>query len=366
MIKKYFALTLISASLLAAAGCSSDDDDDDDAGTTTGDTTGGTTGGTTGATTGGDASVAVLPDGSAYDPAALEPPATLSLAELVAATEVLSSLGANVGGCDFAGALSDADARLTVFAPTNDAFAAQEVTDALGAGADVCDVIGGHVLVGAVATAADLIGQDGTSATTLARTEVSIAATAAGDGVLINGVEVVLADQFATNGVAHVIGAVLLPESDDGDTGGDDTGETDDTGGDTGATGGSLLGPGIDAANAAGLTSFTAVWDQGGFGTGIEDNPWTIFASSNDALDDVDSGSTQPASNAFLQDYIATTGGFSPAELLAAGSITTNAQNSFTVGGTEDALLVNGNAAAVIYEGPNGSVVYSLDGLLQP
>lgn len=370
MIRKYFALSLITASLLAA-GCSSDDDDDDDTGTVVEETDGATDG--DGDATDGDAdgdadamdNAAVLPAGSDYDPAALEVVPTLNLAEL-ATNAGLNSLVANVANCEFAPALSDVDARLTVFAPNDEAFAADAVVAALGAGADVCDVIAGHVLVDTVAGSDVLATQVGTVATTLAGTEVEIGADAEG-GLTIGGSPVIGADNFATNGVAHVISAVILPAAEDtADEGSTDEGMTDEGTDEGGATGGDSLnlGAGIDAAQTVGLTSFTSVWSLSGFGLSIEENPWTVFAATNTALDGLDTGADEAGAFNFLQNYIGTTGGFSPAELLAAGEITTNGGVTFTVGGTEDALLVNGHAATVIYEGPGGSVLYSIDGAL--
>jgi len=145
MIKKCFALTLISASLLAV-GCSSDDDDE-------GDTTGGTTGGTT---TGMETSLdAELTAGAEYDVTALEPVPTLNLAETAASVESLSTLVQTIGNScpDINAALVNAESRLTVFAPTNDAFLAADVVAALSAdGADACAVIAGHVIADAVAS----------------------------------------------------------------------------------------------------------------------------------------------------------------------------------------------------------------------
>ncbi|MFO7856856.1 MAG: fasciclin domain-containing protein [Paracoccaceae bacterium] len=100
----------------------------------------------------------------------------------------------------------------TVFAPTDEAFAAlpagtvedllkPENKDRLVA------VLTYHVVPGKV-TSADLAGKT-LEAETVQGTTVAIDAT---DGVTVDGANVVTADIEASNGVIHVIDAVILPE----------------------------------------------------------------------------------------------------------------------------------------------------------
>ena len=115
---------------------------------------------------------------------------------------------------DLVGALSDPDAELTVFAPTNDAFVA--LLGALGAdGLDdlpvdlVTDVLLYHV-VPAAALSTDLT--DGMVLPTLGGGELTVDLS---DGVMIDGVgssaSVIAADVEAGSSVVHVIDTVLLP-----------------------------------------------------------------------------------------------------------------------------------------------------------
>jgi uncharacterized surface protein with fasciclin (FAS1) repeats len=97
----------------------------------------------------------------------------------------------------------------TVFAPTDAAFAklpAGTVDSLLADKAALTKVLTYHVVAGRVdaAAAAQL-----TSATTVQGGGLAIDAT---NGVTINGATVVAADVPASNGVIHVIDAVLLPE----------------------------------------------------------------------------------------------------------------------------------------------------------
>lgn len=98
----------------------------------------------------------------------------------------------------------------TVFAPTDDAFAAlpEGTLDGLLADTDaLSDVLLYHVVSGKV-LAADVVGLE--SATTVQGSDITI--TVDGDTVLLNGtVQVVTTDIEASNGVIHVIDAVLLP-----------------------------------------------------------------------------------------------------------------------------------------------------------
>jgi uncharacterized surface protein with fasciclin (FAS1) repeats len=98
----------------------------------------------------------------------------------------------------------------TVFAPTDEAFAAlpegtvetllmEENLDQLVA------ILTYHVVPGAVMSG-DL--SDGMMATTVQGGEIEIGTT---DGVTVNGANVVTADIEASNGVIHVIDAVILP-----------------------------------------------------------------------------------------------------------------------------------------------------------
>jgi len=97
----------------------------------------------------------------------------------------------------------------TVFAPTDDAFAKipQEQLEALLADKEkLTAVLTYHVVPGKV-MAADVAGLD--SAVTVQGGTLTIDTT---DGVKVNGANVVKTDIEASNGVIHVIDAVLLPE----------------------------------------------------------------------------------------------------------------------------------------------------------
>jgi len=97
----------------------------------------------------------------------------------------------------------------TVFAPTDEAFAAlpEGTVEALLEDIDALTaILTYHVVPGAVMST-DL--SDGMMAATVNGAEVTIGV---GDGVTVDGANVVAADIEASNGVIHVIDAVILPQ----------------------------------------------------------------------------------------------------------------------------------------------------------
>lgn len=99
----------------------------------------------------------------------------------------------------------------TVFAPVDDAFLAvpSSTLDAVFADIDLkTAVLTYHVVAGEALNLADI--ESGSTLTTLQGSSLTI--TKDGDKTFVNGIEIVVADVPATNGVIHVIGGVLVPE----------------------------------------------------------------------------------------------------------------------------------------------------------
>ena len=101
----------------------------------------------------------------------------------------------------------------TVFAPTDEAFAKLPAGTVQALLADIpklTAILTYHVVAGKV-MAADVVGLNGKSATTVNGAEVAISTEG---GVKLNGTaNVVKTDIECTNGVIHVIDAVILPTS---------------------------------------------------------------------------------------------------------------------------------------------------------
>ena len=121
-----------------------------------------------------------------------------------------NTLVAAVQAADLVDALKG-EGPFTVFAPTDEAFAAlpEGTVESLLLPENkelLTSILLYHVVSGSV-LAADVVGLD--SATTL--NGASIAISVSDSGVMINNANVVQADVVASNGVIHIIDAVLLP-----------------------------------------------------------------------------------------------------------------------------------------------------------
>merc|ERR1719182_1175801 len=144
-------------------------------------------------------------------------PAQKNIVELAAATPDLSTLVTAVTAGDLTGALSGAG-PLTVFAPTNAAFAAvpEAVLDALldpVNKASLQTLLKYHVAAGTAVASGSL--EDGQKIKTLEGGELTVGVKEEGGAktVTVDGAAVVGADVEASNGVVHVIDAVLVPPS---------------------------------------------------------------------------------------------------------------------------------------------------------
>lgn len=134
-----------------------------------------------------------------------------NIVELAAGTEQLSTLVTAVKAAGLVETLSS-DGPFTVFAPTNEAF------DALPEGVlesllkpenkdQLIAVLTYHVIPALVAST-DL--EDGMTAATVQGENVKVSLK---DGAKVNGANVAKADIKASNGMVHVIDAVILPPS---------------------------------------------------------------------------------------------------------------------------------------------------------
>ncbi len=134
-----------------------------------------------------------------------------SVGDIVAVASETADFSTLVAAVSAAGLVEtlQGDGPFTVFAPTNEAFAALPagVLDALLLPENVdvlAQILTYHVVSGAV-LAADVT--DG-EVPTVEGQNLTLSTV---DGVTVNGVPVATADVMASNGVIHVIGSVLLP-----------------------------------------------------------------------------------------------------------------------------------------------------------
>ena len=138
----------------------------------------------------------------------LPPQEVGSIVDIAAADGRFQTLVAALEAAGLVDTLSG-DGPFTVFAPTDDAFAALPagtVETLLGDIPTLTDILLYHVVSGNV-MAADVVTLD--SATTLQGDDLSVSVD--GDTVRINDARVLITDIQAANGTIHVIDSVLIP-----------------------------------------------------------------------------------------------------------------------------------------------------------
>lgn len=137
-----------------------------------------------------------------------------TIVDLASANEDLSILVEALTKFPDLVALLDGEGSYTVFAPTNDAFVAllgvigQEELDDIPE--DVLKrILQYHVIASGAIASGELT--DGQMAATALSAEDMLTIGVSGDGVTINEANVVAADLMASNGIVHVVDAVLVP-----------------------------------------------------------------------------------------------------------------------------------------------------------
>jgi transforming growth factor-beta-induced protein len=197
--------------------------------------------------------------------------AELNIVETAIAAGNFETLVAAVSAAGLADALSG-EGPFTVFAPTDEAFAA--LPDGLVASlledpeGQLTQILLYHVLSGQV-MAADVT--DGLEAETLQGSTVSFTIS---DGVvMINGATIIATDIEASNGVIHVIDAVILPPADEADT-------------DTEEAGAEAELNIVETAIAAGsFETLVAAVSAAGLADALSgEGPFTVFAPTDEAF----------------------------------------------------------------------------------
>ncbi|MFP8488200.1 fasciclin domain-containing protein [Gracilimonas sp. Q87] len=255
------------------------------------------------------------------------------------------SLVSAVVDAGLAGTLSDTEASYTVFAPTDDAFAAVESVVNSLTNQQLATVLSYHVLPVEVASG-DLSAEQAPASLT----DEAVYVTAADGNVTINGsASVVEADIMTNNGTIHAINEVILPNE--------------------------LLNVVQIASKNYDLSTLVSlVSDAGLAGTLSDENgTFTVFAPTNAAFDAVSTtldGLSEAQVSEVLQYHVAGQEILSD-NLPAPGNsttVTTVQGEDITVAvDTEGNVTLNGsvNVTTVDLQGVNG-VIHIIDGVLLP
>ena len=224
----------------------------------------------------------------------------LNIAEIASANENFSTLVSLVSAAGLVDVLASPDASWTVFAPTNEAFAAvpQEVLDTLAADpALLTRVLTYHVVDGAVLST-DVVGMaeemtasapsmemEAVGSPAIA-SELTFTVLASGD-IRVDDSRVLVADIAASNGVIHIIDSVLVPAEiaamlapeeemgeEMGDMGGEEMAEAPTQNIVEIAAGNPDFSTLVSLVSAAGLVDVLA----------DPNASWTVFAPTNEAF----------------------------------------------------------------------------------
>jgi transforming growth factor-beta-induced protein len=250
----------------------------------------------------------------------------------------------------------------TVFAPTDEAFAAlpEGALDGLLADSEALSgVLLYHVVSGAV-KAADVVSLDGQEVATASGEAIEVMLD--GGSVMINEAKVIITDIEGSNGVIHVIDAVLLPPADEMAAEEDIAGDEMDQNIVDIALADENFSTLVTALEAAGLVEAL----QG-------DGPFTVFAPTNEAFEALPEGALE----ALVADPEALTDVLlyhvAEGEAMAADVIEMDGQKVETLLGQYldikidgDAVMVDDAQVAVADVKASNGVIHVIDTVLLP
>ena len=266
----------------------------------------------------------------------LLPPAELqSIVEIAVATPELSTLVGALQAADLVDTLNG-DGPFTVFAPTNDAFAA---LSEVPSGDALTEVLLYHVASGKL-TAEDLLA--GQTVTTIQGEEVTIAMNDDGKVILNDTIEVLMADIEASNGIVHVITGILLPPAE-------------------------LQSIVEIAISTPELSTLVGALQAADLVDALSaEGPFTVFAPTNAAFDALSAIPSGDALREVLRYHVAS-GKLTADELLAGQTVTTLQGDEVTIEMVNGEVVLNGNirVAMANIEASNG-IIHVIEGVLIP
>jgi uncharacterized surface protein with fasciclin (FAS1) repeats len=251
----------------------------------------------------------------------------------------------------------------TVFAPTDDAFAAlpEGLLDTVLADTDLLtSILTYHVVAGEV-PAATVVTLD--SAETLQGESVTI--TVDDGSVMVNQANVIQTDVDASNGIIHVIDAVILPPSV-----ADALAAADDAMDEEEAMDADIIATATEAGSFT--TLLTAIEAAGLTETLMGDGPFTVFAPTDEAFAAVDEETlngllADPEALAQVLLYHVVEGAVPAADVVTLESATTAQGSDVEITIDGDTVVLNGvaNVVQTDIETSNG-IIHVIDAVLLP
>ncbi|HSL30636.1 MAG TPA: fasciclin domain-containing protein [Anaerolineales bacterium] len=287
-----------------------------------------------------------------------EEPASQTIVDIAASDGRFETLVTAVQAADLAETLNS-EGPFTVFAPTDDAFAAlpEGTLDMLLMPENkqqLTDILLYHVVPGNV-TAADVTSMDGQMADTALEGQQIGFNVDMGSVYLNENVQVIITDIEASNGVIHVIDAVLLPESNEAATGQMDI---------------------VDTANADGrFTTLVAAVEAAELVDTLKgEGPFTVFAPTDEAFAALPAGTLDtllmPENKQQLTDillYHVVSGKVMAADVVGLTSAPTVLGPEISITVQDGKVFLNENVEIIItdIETSNG-VIHVIDAVLLP
>jgi uncharacterized surface protein with fasciclin (FAS1) repeats len=295
--------------------------------------------------------------------AVLMPPAemaepTLNIVETAIANGSFTTLVAALQATDLDTVLADASATFTVFAPTDAAFAliGEETINTLLNNTDVLSsILLQHVVSGASVDSVTAYSLNGAMVETASSANIELKINATTDMLMFGGANVVLKDVYTTNGVIHVIDAVIVGDVD------------------IPAPSMSL----VDVAIANGnFTTLVSALQETGLDTTLAnlDTDYTVFAPSDAAFAKLPAGTLDSLSNEQLTDILLYH--VLPGKVMADGAITV-AQSSnnmvevangdkVSLSFADSTLFVNGAKISTADVMADNGVIHVVDNVIMP
>ena len=299
------------------------------------------------------------------DSAALDAKADeLDIVDTAVAAGSFTTLVAAVQAAGLEGALRS-EGPLTVFAPTDDAFAAlpEGLLDTVLADTELLtSILTYHVVAGEVPAAAVVTLE---TAETVQGESVTI--TVDDGAVMVNQANVVQTDIDASNGIIHVIDAVILPPSVAEALAAEDEAMDEEESMDEGAD---IIATATEAGSFT--TLLTAIEAAGLTETLMGDGPFTVFAPTDEAFAAVDEETlngllADPEALAQVLLYHVVEGAVPAADVVTLESATTVQGSDVEIAVEGDAVILNGSANVVQtdIETSNG-IIHVVDEVLIP